>query len=99
MIKCEQCAKEFKTQQGLVGHLRFVHGIKTSKQASLFPSKRLATEQLLYTTLAELISTHQSLLSAIAYLIPDEKARQSFDGYIMDLGEKASQYERLASGR
>lgn len=44
MIKCEECAKEFKTQQGLIGHMRFVHGIKKSKQAPLFPPKRFITD-------------------------------------------------------
>jgi len=44
MIKCEECGKEFKTQQGLVGHMRFVHGIKSSRQQSLFPSKRFITD-------------------------------------------------------
>jgi len=57
MIKCEECAKEFKTQQGLVGHLRFVHGIKTSKQQSLFPSKRFITDDNLIDALARNTAT------------------------------------------
>ncbi|MBA7543969.1 hypothetical protein ES705_36316 [subsurface metagenome] len=27
MIKCELCGKEFKTGQGLSGHMKFVHGV------------------------------------------------------------------------
>lgn len=44
MIKCEECGKEFKTTQALGGHMRFVHGIKTNKQAPLFPPKRFITD-------------------------------------------------------
>jgi len=47
MIKCTECAKEFKTQQGLVGHLRFVHGIKSNPQEPLFPPKRFITDEQL----------------------------------------------------
>ena len=45
MVKCDICQREFKTQQGLIGHQRFVHGIKPDKKAPLFPSKRFTTDE------------------------------------------------------
>ena len=59
MIKCEICQREFKTQQGLTGHMRFVHGIKTSKQASLFPPKRFITDD----TLADAVDKRLSVIT------------------------------------
>ena len=45
MNKCDVCEREFKNPQGLSGHMRFVHGIKSSKQASLSPPKRFITDE------------------------------------------------------
>lgn len=50
MIKCEECGKDFKTQQGFTGHMRFVHGISTKKQLPLVLPKRFVT----YEQMAEL---------------------------------------------
>ena len=47
MTKCEVCGKEFKTGQGLGGHMRWVHGIIPDKQHPLFPPKRFITDEQL----------------------------------------------------
>jgi hypothetical protein len=44
MITCDVCQREFKNQQGLTGHMRFVHGIKPNKQHPLFPTNRFITD-------------------------------------------------------
>jgi len=59
MIKCEICGKEFKTQQGLSGHERFVHGIKPDKQHPLFPPKRFVTDD----NLAEAVDKRLSAIT------------------------------------
>jgi len=59
MIKCEICGKEFKTQQGLSGHERFVHGIKPDKQHPLFPPKRFVTDE----NLAEAVDKRLSVIT------------------------------------
>ena len=43
-MKCEICGKECKTQQGLAGHMRWLHGRPGRKQAQLFPTRRLITD-------------------------------------------------------
>jgi hypothetical protein len=62
MIRCEECAKKFKTQQGLVGHLRFVHGIKKDKQAPLFPPKRFITDDELSKALGTIVIAVNQLM-------------------------------------
>ncbi len=62
MIRCEECAKRFKTQQGLVGHLRFVHGIKKDKRIPLFPPKRFITDEELKEALSTIVIAVNQLI-------------------------------------
>jgi len=44
MMKCEICGKECKTEQGLAGHMRWLHGRPGRRQLQLFPTRRLITD-------------------------------------------------------
>lgn len=57
MVKCEICNRDFKTEQGLVGHRRFVHGVKPDKKAPLFPPKRFITDDSFAETLMKVLDT------------------------------------------
>ena len=35
MVKCSKCKKEFKSAQGLAGHMRMMHDVKTTKATSI----------------------------------------------------------------
>ena len=71
MIKCEVCGKEFKTGQGLGGHMRWVHGIIPDKQHPLFPPKRFITDEQLAEMLGKLILVNYAHLVEQHEIRPD----------------------------
>ena len=45
MIKCELCEKEFKTKQGVAGHMLWVHNRPSRKQLPLLTPRRFITDE------------------------------------------------------
>jgi len=88
MVKCEQCAREFRTQQGLVGHLRFVHGIKPNTQQPLFPPKRFITDEDLEKYIRssdELMATHSKVETVLMEKVQQlEKSQKELEQVLLD---------------
>lgn len=101
MMKCEICGKECKTEQGLAGHMRWLHGRPGRRQLQLFPTRRLITD-------AELIEiftrrderNHQAHMDLLGDFDKRTKTLlgeiQRLDKQYLDLkGELARIYEQL----
>jgi histidinol phosphatase-like enzyme len=46
MVKCPKCKKEFKSSQGLAGHMRMMHNVKLTKNASILDTDEDLTAAL-----------------------------------------------------
>ena len=87
MITCDICERQFKTQQGLIGHRRFKHGIKTNPQLPLDPPKHFITDETLYLCLNQLLDT-------VVELVKFRNEQYEFNKVTIDFSKKIA--ERLS---
>jgi len=92
MVKCEECGKEFKTTQALGGHMRFVHGIRKDKQATLFPPKRFITDEELERALGSILDMVTKL---VEFKNEQSQINEIQGKFLVDVGEEVKQHREL----
>ena len=71
MTKCDVCGKEFRTGQGLGGHMRWVHGIMPDRQHPLLPPRRFITDE----DLLKNSTAVQAVLEALVKTVREDRER------------------------
>lgn len=71
MIKCEECAREFKTKQGVAGHMLWVHNRPSQKQLALLTPRRFITNQ----ELIALFKVRDKSMAEVHRVVTDISAR------------------------
>jgi len=95
MVKCEECGKEFKTTQALGGHMRFVHGIRKDKQATLFPPKRFITDEELERALSTILDT---LTKLVEFKNEQGQLNEAQGKLLVDVAEEVKAQRELLTG-